>query len=186
MQNVKNLPTAQGAPSQANGLDLKDIHIPEQVSNYPIAYGWWLLAALVIVITIYIIIKNRKATKRNLVKKQALLQLKNTTDMSVSETVAILKWAAMHYFSRADLAKLFGQPLQRFLTSKLPNSHQSNFNSLSEQAFLNQYIDKNDSIDYEQQNTNFNKAAILWLTHAVPPKPAKNLNNNTSSQGAGS
>lgn len=164
----------------ANGLDLKDIHVPEQIANYPIAYGWWLLAALIIFIIIVAIIKVRKSIKRNRVKKQALAQfslLENNSPISNSDIIALLKWAAMHYFSRAELAKTFGESLQAFFTSKLPTKHQQNFADLSEQAFKNQYQAQlelaQDTNKPSQVDNKFLQAAKLWLTHALPPKPLK-------------
>ena len=178
MQQVNALP--------ANTLDLKDIHVPEQIANYPIAYGWWLLTAVIIFIIVITLVKINKASKRNRVKKQALAQLKfllesNTsmknTQTSNNDIIALLKWAAMHYFSRAELAKMFGDTLKKFFTSKLPSKHQQNFTILSEQAFINQYQahleTANDSNNPTQPENKLHQAAMLWLTHALPPKRAK-------------
>ena len=179
MQQINALPP-QAVP-QTNAIALKDIHVPEQISNYPIAYGWWLLAALLMLITVVSIIKVRKKAKRCHVKKQALAQLsfslENNSQMTTSDTIALLKWAAMHYFSRIELAKLFGKSLQAFFTSQLPIKHQKNFTNLSEQAFLNQYHAQPQASkgadDYVKADENFNQAAVLWLTHALPPKASK-------------
>ena len=161
-----------------NTLELKDIHLPEQIANYPVAYGWWLLATLIIFMIVVTLIKIRKTAKRNQVKKQALAQLKrlqkNNTEMTNSDIIALLKWAAMHYFSRAELAKLFGDSLQQFLLSKLSAKHQQTFVNLSEQAFANQYHANKDA----KLDENFLQGATLWLNQALPPKPLKN-----SSQG---
>jgi hypothetical protein len=181
LQKINALPTQTPNsaldvnPMQTNALELNDIHVPEQISNYPIAYGWWLLAALLILLVIFTIIKIRKKAKRNRIKKQALAQLKGNPEISISDTISLLKWAAMHYFSRKELAKLFGNSLQLFLVSKLPLKHQVNFTHLSEHAFQNQY----------KSNTNkdedFYKAALLWLTHALPPKQLKVTEKNEHS-----
>ncbi|MFQ3287968.1 MAG: hypothetical protein ACI93V_000178, partial [Alteromonadaceae bacterium] len=40
---MTNSPTSPGQPSLDQTVQLHDIHLPEQVSNYPIAPGWWLL-----------------------------------------------------------------------------------------------------------------------------------------------
>lgn len=162
MPQVNALPTQTAAP-----LAIKDIHLPEPVSNFPMAYGWWLLAALILIFIIFTIIKMRKSAKRNQVKKQALAQLKHREKMSNNDIIALLKWAAMHYFSRAELAKLYGHSLQQFLMSKLPVTQQQHFTELSEQAFLNQY-----QADIPlPTDAKLEQAATLWLTHALPPKP---------------
>lgn len=170
-----------------NSLDLKDIHVPEQISNYPVAYGWWLLAAVIIFIIVITIIKIRKAAKRNQVKKQALAQLsvllESNAQVSDSEIIALLKWAAMHYFSRAELAPMFGDSLKHFFISKLATKHQQNFAELSEQAFINQYQTTLTERNLPEQkaapsNQKSHQAATLWLTHALPPKPVKVIRNN--------
>ena len=175
MQAINALPAQAVTPTQVqtSTLELKDIHVPEPISNFPIAYGWWLLAVLLILIAVISIIKIRKSAKRNHVKKQALVQLKNNPNMSITNTIALLKWAAMHYFSRAELAKLFGDSLQTFLTAQLPIKHQENFTSLTEPAFLNQYQTHNDINDDELVDEKLSQAATLWLTHALPPKISK-------------
>jgi len=169
LQQVSALP--------ANTLELKDIHLPEQISNYPVAYGWWLLGILIIFILLFTVVKIRKAAKRNRVKKQALAQLKNNIQITNNDMIALLKWAAMHYFSRAELAKLFGDSLKEFLVSKLVAKHQQRFSDLSEQAFINQYqahSEINDSqSDYALSNEKLRQATTLWLTNALPPKPLK-------------
>jgi len=185
-----NAPSSQTVPSmpQANALELKDIHVPEQISNFPVAYGWWLLAAFLILIVVISIIKIRKASKRNQVKKQALTQLnlllESNSQMAISDTIALLKWAAMHYFSRVELAKLFGDSLQTFLTVQLPIKHQKSFTDLSGQAFHNQYqvqpkISEN-ADNHTQIDEDFYQAAKLWLTHALPPKTKKVASNRAS------
>ena len=162
MQQVNALP--------AQSLDLKDIHLPEQISNYPVAYGWWILAALIIFILVMAILKINKVKKINYIKKQALAQLKNNEEMNISETISLLKWAAMHYFPRVDIAKIFGVSLQSFLANKLPLKHQQTFTELSEEAFLNQYKTAESPQDLSISAKNVTEAAKLWLTHALPPK----------------
>lgn len=165
MQQINTNPTQANA-LPANTLELKDIHVPEQITNYPVAYGWWILAALILLAIVITIIKVKKSAKRNQVKKQALTQLKNNSDINNSELISLLKWAAMHYFSRVELAKLYGESLQYFLLKQLPEKHQTRFNKLSEQAFKNQY-----QAHFQNEiDTNFQQAALLWLNQALPPK----------------
>jgi primosomal protein N' len=153
----------------ANPLALQDIHVPEPITNYPVAYGWWILAALILLAFVLIIVKFKKTAKRNQVKKQALTQLKNNIDISNSELISLLKWAAMHYFSRVELAKLYGESLQHFLVKQLPEKHQIKFTELSVEAFKSQY----QASFHNQVDTSFQQAALLWLNQALPPKTLK-------------
>jgi primosomal protein N' len=153
----------------ADTLALQDIHVPEPISNYPIAYGWWILAALILLAIVLIIVKFKKLAKHNQVKKQALTQLKNTVDINNNELISLLKWAAMHYFSRVELAKLYGESLQHFLVKKLPEKHQIKFTELSDDAFKSQYQASFDN----DVDTSFQQATLLWLNQALPPKTLK-------------
>lgn len=161
------------APTQTNTLELNDIHLPEQISGYPVAYGWWILALLIIAITAFSIKKIKAIAKQNQIKKQALLQLKNNPNMTIPDTISLLKWTAFHYFSREEFAKLFGESLQTFLSLKLPVNYRQKFNDLSKQAFLNQYQGPKECEENNQSITDLTKAAKLWLTYALPPKKQK-------------
>lgn len=167
--------SAQPNTLPANPLALKDIHLPEHITNYPIAYGWWILAILILLAIVLIVVKLKQNAKKNHVKKQALAQLKNNSDISNSELITLLKWAAMHYFSRVELAKLYGKSLQQFLLKQLPEKHRSHFIELSAQAFKNQYqAEAQNKID-----TDFQQAVQLWLNQALPPKTTAQSNQKS-------
>lgn len=167
MQKINPNPTPTNA-LPADPLALKDIHLPEQISHYPIAYGWWILAALILLVIVIAIIKIKKTASLNQLKKQALSQLKNNVDINNNELISLLKWAAIHYFSRVELAKLYGDSLQKFLVKQLPENHRVNFTQLSEQAFKTQYQEN----FHNQVDKDFQQATLLWLTQALPPKAA--------------
>lgn len=69
--------TGSPNPSAPNPLqDLRDIHLPEAISDFPIAWGWWLLLVIVagtIAAGTYFYLKQRK---ENAVKRSALALLK--------------------------------------------------------------------------------------------------------------
>ena len=69
---------------------LKDIHLPGDVHNYPIAPGWWFVALAVLALLIFSTIKLRQFIVKRRVKKQALKQLTKTQDAVA--IVNILKW----------------------------------------------------------------------------------------------
>ncbi len=168
MQPINTNPIQTNA-LPANPLALQDIHVPEQITNYPIAYGWWILAVLLLLAIVLIIVKFKKSAKRNQIKKQALTQLKNNIKINNSELISLLKWAAMHYFSRVELAKLYGESLQHFLVKQLPQKHQIKFTELSNEAFKSQY----QAPFHNEVDTSFQQAVLLWLNQALPPKTLK-------------
>jgi primosomal protein N' len=183
--------TANNAPmgaQQAPGLQLNDIHLPEQINNFPMAIGWWLLAAFLLVSLVLFIRYYQNKRRLDFNKYKALKQLQDTPNISANETITLLKWAAMQYFNRAITANLYGDGFQQFLINNLPLQHQERFIALSTEAFKQQYQkvavvnkngDKNNTknVNNESQiiiDKNCKAAAVLWLQKALPVKHTKN------------
>jgi len=160
---------------------LKDIHLPEQIHNYPLAPGWWILAFILIAITIWLTAKWVKLYRLAKAKRQAIKLLSYVDDDEENQNndiMDILKWSALQYFPREQVAPLFGADLQLFLKSNLPEKFQHEFIDLSQPAFEHRYQINELAI----QDRTFKKAALLWLNHALPPKEKKQKNtieNNT-------
>ncbi|MEI6895231.1 MAG: DUF4381 domain-containing protein [Colwellia sp.] len=175
--------------SQSAGqtLQLHDIHTPEQVSNFPIAPGWWILLLLILISAIWLYKKFKQHKQLNAVKNQALATLENNDTMRAKECISLLKWTAMHYFSRQHLAKLYGDSFQQFLIMQLPDKHQNNFTQLTTAGFNGQYqapdeakqASQNEQTEQQQAiatadiDRDCQQAAKLWLTHALPVKAVK-------------
>jgi hypothetical protein len=151
---------------------LKDIHLPGDVHNYPIAPGWWFVALAVLALLIFSTIKLRQFIVKRRVKKQALKQLTKTQDAVA--IVNILKWALLAYFPRSQVAHLSGGNLKMFLTKNMPIKHQENFQQLCAEHFNNVYQDQKDN-----DVTTFLAAAKLWLDQALPPKQEFNVENTS-------
>jgi hypothetical protein len=162
---IANSPSGATQPSQ---IQLHDIHVPEQVSNFPIAPGWWILLVLIIISTLWSYQKYRKNSRLNANKKQALTVLVNNPSLSAKECIALLKWTAMQYFNRQKLAKLYGDNFQTFLTEQLPEKYQEGFTEMSQAGFKGQYQSHNGSS--EEIDNQCYQATKLWLTYALPVK----------------
>lgn len=143
---------------------LKDIQLPSEIHNYPLAIGWWILAVLIIAIIIFTVVKIQKTRKQQQAQKQAIKALLNQ-EPSVEHAVSVLKWAALQYFPREQVANLYGESFQRFLTTQLPHKNQQDFIDLCGASLENQYQTNNNVND-----ENFHQASLLWLKKALPPK----------------
>jgi hypothetical protein len=148
---------------------LKDIHLPEQVNNYPLSLGWWLLAVIFVSFVFFVVIQIKRTKKAKRCQQQAIKQLKGkTADNHV--TSSVLKWAAMQYFPRNDIASLYGSQFKDFLTGSLPEKHRESFSTISSTSFDTLYQESSMLDDQQQLNDKFQQAALLWLKYALPPK----------------
>lgn len=162
------------AMPQNSTLDLKDIHLPEQISEFPIAMGWWILMALIIFCIIYTVFKYRAHLKQRMNQQQAIKQLQQYPN--IEDTIKILKWAAMQYFPRKQIANLYGECFQLFLSKKLPDSQQAHFEALSTPAFNSLYQQDSAPADATKNaNKELHQASLLWLKNALPPNTKLNL-----------
>ncbi|WP_281556648.1 DUF4381 domain-containing protein [Thalassomonas sp. RHCl1] len=162
---------------------LQDIHLPQQVHNYPLAPGWWILLILVSILTAIVLYKAVKTWRLNKQKRFALRQLNQSPIPNNAQIIAILKWTTMTYFPRKSSASLFGRQFQQFLTEQLPEKHQQAFTEQCGDAFDHLY--QKDASD--DSNIALSQAAILWLKKALPPKkPAKKNKTDNSEKNKGS
>jgi len=138
---------------------LKDVHLPEQIHNYPIAPGWWLLAIIILAAIIWAIktvVNHKKFNHQRKVAKKLL----RDGQLSNAEIIVLMKTVAMHYLPRENVASLHGEKLAQYLQSQLPEKYRANFNSLIE-GQLNQHYAPS-----LQSDVSLIDAANLWLTHA--------------------
>ncbi len=184
MESLTQSPQLPQMPQQET-IELKGIHLPEPISDFPNAMGWWGLAAMIVFAIITNIIKYRAAKKLRINQKYALKQMQQKPN--IEQSVQILKWAAMQYFPRKEIANLYSEQFQQFLIDRLNKPQQAEFVKLSSPAFEGQYK-RNHNHDAQQNNTNvindnFNQAVVLWLKNALPPNNLlanKRLDKNKS------
>lgn len=158
-----NLVLANTGQPSASPIQINDIHLPEKVSQLPVSYGWWLLLLLIIIAIYFAVRKFKQHKQRNKYKNQAMKLL--SISMNSEEVIALLKWAALQYFPRTQLSKLYGAQFQHFLMEQLPKKHQQQFSALTTDSFSTQYQQRSNA-----PNEQCYQAAKLWLTQALPPK----------------
>ena len=126
-------------PSNPASLqNLNDIVMPASVGWWPLAGGWYVLAAVVLILLTWFIIKSVRDWKANAYRRAALLELKSLVDNAGDEgsraaglrkLPALLKRTALSVYPREDVAGLTGDDWFRFLNSKVSKP------SFSPQAF---------------------------------------------------
>ena len=106
-----------------NPLDqLKDIHIPSDVSWWPLAIGWWLVAFIMLALVISLLILFKRYRKKTLLLKVGLEPLDQlVADQSLSaqdwlnELSILLRRIAINVNGRSDIAGLVGNDWLAYL-----------------------------------------------------------------------
>ena len=149
--------------TQTPTLDLSPLLLPEAPSWWPLQWGWWSLAAAIILsiaITIFIIRRNKKkqAPKRAALR---LFSLSNQT-LTPSSALELLRQAALSYYPRETIAPLSGNEWYAFLDEQL---NQPLFSP--KQALWQQALYQNEKADSDEQLV---QDCHLWIQKALPPK----------------
>lgn len=104
--------------------ELRDIHLPQPIGWWPLAPGWYFLAALIILLIILAIFFLRRYYLNSCAKREALALLKTyhnvyeldqNSQLSSAQVSELLKRVALSYFSRAEVASLQGDAWILFL-----------------------------------------------------------------------
>ena len=128
-KSVQSMPPANqmpAAPQQQDPLaQLRDIHVPNEVSTWPLDWGWWVAIAVVLIALFYLFKVITAHIRHNKARKQALALLETISAQQSNWPVAlnsILKRTAMSYYPTHQVAGLYGKQWQAFLTSALKSS----------------------------------------------------------------
>ncbi|SET08401.1 DUF4381 domain-containing protein [Thalassotalea agarivorans] len=140
-------------------LDLKDIHLPQAISDAPIALGWWFLYVAAVTFVVLAITQSYRYVKRNKAKKIAIANLANCR--TEHQMLATLKWAILQYLPRSEAAHIHGEALADYMVSLLPEKHHLTFKQEHREVFNQLYQQHLDTQALAS-------ASKFWLTHALP------------------
>lgn len=116
-------------------LELRDIHLPADVSWWPPAIGWWVLLLLFILmlVALYFVIKKLKQVS---VRKMALIEFESIKDK---------------YHANQDKTVLSQQLSQLLRQVMLSSGNRSDVANLTGEAWLNQLNSLNTKAELSQQ-----------------------------------
>jgi hypothetical protein len=149
--------------------DLKDIHTPGVIENWPPAYGWWLLFILVVIGTCLLTLWLVKIRKIRLSKRQALKalqQIDGAVQDNTSQLNQLLKRVAMTYFPNQNVQEMHGAKWTAFLVKTLPDKKAKNFSEsfeLMQQTLYQPHTSGNTDF------LSYSKSVETWIKHALPP-----------------
>lgn len=110
-------------PQLASALEnLRDIHLPAPVSFWPLAPGWWALAAIVamaVVTVAWAWRRHRRSVRRLALRELAVLEARyGAADPCVALAVSLttlIRRVALRQSTRSSVAGLHGEPWVEFL-----------------------------------------------------------------------
>ncbi len=124
-----NLPPENTAPPQSPPQDtspldnLRDIHLPENIDQFPSAIGWWILLGILICTLGFIIfraIKKHRALRylRTAKLELNLLSQQRANNVSLSQLSALLKRISLIYYPSNTVASLSGDAWWDFMNNE--------------------------------------------------------------------
>jgi hypothetical protein len=163
-------------PNHATELPLADIHLPNMVSAWPPAIGWWLLTALVITLLITAVFLIKRYRKKWGYRKTALrlldqqyndyaLESNADTMANIQSMLALLKRTAISAYPQQNIRSLFGEQWINFLNRQ---THKHVFNTeLADILVAQQYQGTVNSTTTEAElntlRTSIYKACRTWI-----------------------
>jgi len=103
---------------------LKDIKLPDPISPWPPAIGWWILAMLALCVLVALAVMIIKYYRKTGYRRAALRQLKQLTKVYQEERDQkkyllninmLLKQVCVNYYDKTQVSRLTGESWLRFL-----------------------------------------------------------------------
>ena len=168
--------------TQANPalIQMEDIVLPPPISHLPVAPGYWILTALVIIAAVMLIIKRRKSVKYHASRKAAMSQLALLDINDVQFAIHIntlLKRTALSYLPRQDFAKLDGEKWFTWLDLRLPASDKGAIGKLLAKRYQACGLSSAENIQLLALTTHwFNKKTHFESIEAITVTKSKKTN----------
>ena len=164
--------------------NLADISVGQTPSMWPLAWGWWVLIALITVLLAMIIWQAIEFARKRKVKRRALKAIANIEEhdvKSLQKLHAILRSAIIHYFPNENISGIQGHAWQTFLHERMSSSLKANSDVIAQlKALESSLYTKSPSISANEAK----EAVSLWIKHSLPPaKNASAPSQNGTEQG---
>ena len=142
-------------------LELRDIHLPEPVSWWPIAPGWWILLASVLLLTAVIYIA-RKAYKNRQLKREIKAELEQIkaryrqtqNKPRLAEALSVLlRRTSISFYPKSDIAGLIGHDWLAYLDETHSRSSNSKKfqSSIGEVMLTAPYLPDDAVLDFDAE-----------------------------------
>jgi len=142
-------------------LDLRDIHLPEPVSWWPLAPGWWLLISAVF-LALCVIFISRKIYRNRQLRRDIVTELEsikqqyqksNDKSQLAKSLSVLLRRASITFYPATDIAGLTGERWLAYLDETGRHStKEATFHSETGKALLSApYLPEKSDLDFDAQ-----------------------------------
>jgi len=141
--------------------NLHDITEVTTASWWPLAWGWWLAAIVVISLIISLVVLIMRRIAYNASARHAQALLRSNQFSSLAEVNTIAKRFALAYGTRKEIAGLSGNSWLNYMLKTIPESERQQFAAelKSFEPLLYQPVDTN-------QITSYQKLVLQWTEKA--------------------
>lgn len=154
-------------PIQNNPLaQLKGIHTPEAVSSFPLAWGWWVVIAILVAILLVALYLWRRYRRFVAPRRQAIAAIRALTpaDPNALKTLnAILKRISLHYDPKGNTASLYGDNWHAYLLTQVS---QTQCQKIAEPLSRLQRALYQPTAQCDSQFNDYQQAALTWVKQA--------------------
>ena len=140
-------------------LPLRNLHLPDVPSWFPLAWGWWASTAAVVMTILVIAYYLHWKKKRLAPKKTALLLIRREKPAAAIELV---RQVSLCYYPREQIAQLTGRDWYTFLDSQIESPlFEANFEQWQQVLYSKKVADNSDELV---------EHCYQWVAQALPPK----------------
>lgn len=143
-------------------LNLRDIHLPEPVSWWPIAPGWWMIIITVLIVAAIIFLSLKiyrsKQLKRDIhaeldVIKQQFQETENKSQLAKSLSI-LLRRASISFYPSKNIAGLTGESWLAHLdnTNTKPVKNKKFQSKVGQTLLTAPYLPENSTLDFDTQD----------------------------------
>lgn len=158
-----SLPAQMAPPAQTDPLsNLRDIHIPGALEPWPPAFGWWLLAAMAILLFAFCMLwlfrwwRSKQYRREGIRSLEALLQSHTSEKQYLQAYSELLKRVALSSYPREMVAHLTGEAWVKFLDT---SARTQEFSMGEGQVLIQGNYEPNPSINIDQ----LHQLGLHWI-----------------------
>ncbi len=124
------------SPDPASLANLHDIVVPEVVAWWPLAPAWYVIAVVVLIVSVWFTARSVRRWHRNAYRRDALTQLQQlkatispeTAATVLGELATLMRRVALTVYPRSQIAGLTGDAWMNFLNESAATSQFTNDN----------------------------------------------------------